>query len=1222
MDDGPLTANKAATPGDACVAAEQRRYTRYQIKLPAQLECVGEGRCDCMVRDYCSGGMLVHQERARTDAIELQVGQSVTLDTVLLTGPSTRRVRIRATVAWSRDGYFGVTFPAASDAIVEALQRHHRLARADQDSDRGRARGGEARCLARFRHAAKRVLPAMLRALLEKTQAELVESADRVASNVERQQVFGDLNALDGLRDDDSLIRAVLERALERADAAPLRDTPLPGELTLVDPDDFERWLEASRVATALERRFSGQLTAIGSRMAALRGGSAQDDLTVPFEPRHFTAALKDIARQLELGTTTRDVLFDSASLVLAEHLGGLYADLDAVLEAVGAPPAQLHHQVGIRRPATGPAQERRGDQEADDAPAPSTTQVPDTAAHAPAAADGELVAVDLDLLHGLLARERQQRETLAHEMMTEVAETPNISDSMASWLQQLNGALVQQAVADQQFFQNGRHPLREIVDALGHLQMFRAGSDDDPADEPLRQRVSGLLESISAGDADARLLRAVADEVAQLTSEQSRQYQRNVERVVESSQGRDRVRRARMAVANEINRRYAGRQVPEVIADLVEVGWRAVLELAWLNATEESAAYDDRLALLDNLVAALGGDAFAPDAPRFERSVMLARVEGELATAAFDPFRRNAVEARLRRELSGPKSARGRLVEMPTLDDGAGVTESLRPEGVSEQTWTESLDNCAAIRIGDRLRFLDVGDGRQELRVAWIRDDGGVFVLVDHRGLKARGIPLDELALGLLQRRIQLDVADGQPISERAVDAILGRMQEQLAHQTAHDSLTGLIDRRQFQAAMEQALAMPGRSNDQGVLLWLDLDQFRLVNDIHGYDTGDRLLVATARLLERSKGAKVLAHLGGDRFAALLPDIGIDDGENWAQHLCDSIRGMPFDWHGQPIGLSVSVGVVELQVARDGVGQALQAADNALAAAKAQGGGQVYVYQADDPDITRYKESAHWAVQVDEALDRGALHLRCQPIVPVRPDAGLTPHYEVLLGVASGSEQPLPVAEFIEAAERYNRMRAVDRWVTKTVIDWIVTQREQMPALHGFAVNLSGQTASDPSFVDFVRQQFQRAGIDPSWVSFEVTETAAVADLSRTAGIIQELKALGCKVALDDFGSGLASYSYLKELPVDWLKIDGVFVRKIAASMEDRAVVKSINEIGHFLGKKTIAEYVVDDQVLRLVREMGVDFAQGFGISKPILMDDLAQSLPERVLPVRRDAG
>ena len=216
---------------------------------------------------------------------------------------------------------------------------------------------------------------------------------------------------------------------------------------------------------------------------------------------------------------------------------------------------------------------------------------------------------------------------------------------------------------------------------------------------------------------------------------------------------------------------------------------------------------------------------------------------------------------------------------------------------------------------------------------------------------------------------------------------------------------------------------------------------------------------------------------------------------------------------------------------------------------------------------------------------------------------------------MADASRESLPIAEFIEAAERYKRMRAVDRWVTKSVFDWIATHREEMPQLHGFAVNLSGQTASDPAFVEFVRQQFRRTAIKPDWISFEVTETAAVASLSGTAGIIHELKKLGCKVALDDFGSGLASYSYLKELPVDWLKIDGVFVRDIVNDREDYAVVKSINDIGHFLGKQTIAEYVKDRPTLELVREIGVDFAQGFGISPPMLLDDLLPYLAEQTV-------
>jgi diguanylate cyclase (GGDEF)-like protein len=776
----------------------------------------------------------------------------------------------------------------------------------------------------------------------------------------------------------------------------------------------------------------------------------------------------------------------------------------------------------------------------------------------------------------------------------------------MAGWLEQVQGLLTKEATSDREFFGNSQHPLRAIIDELGHLQMFRANPDLDPAEDEVLQQVSVLLKPLGSGAADEQAMHTIARQIAQLAGNQSSVYQRNVARVVEVSEGRDRVRRARKAVAEVLNKRYAGRKVPAMVPELLEVGWRTALELANLNSSDQDNRYADLLDLLDHLVALLGGEAFATQLPQMDPIALFERIKAELATTAFDPYKRNGIEVRLRGALLGHRSAEPQLVTMPELEGGPkDTTAEAVPEGFDEATWRDTLARCKAVRIGDRLRFPGATQHPQDLRVAWIRENHESFVLVDHRGLQVRELNLEQLATGVHQHRIQLMNIDGRPLSERAVDSILDRMQQRLAHQVVHDSLTGLIDRRQFQAKLEPILAQPERT---GVLLWADIDQFRLVNDIHGYDTGDRLLIAVARLLEAEDDDQLLGHLGGDRFAVLLPEASLQQGEAWAESMCRSVHELQFDWSGQSIGLSASIGVLDLKMCEHGVEAAMHAAEHALGAAKSAGGNQIYVYRKDDPDIARQKESVQWVVQVDEALERGELHLRCQPIVPARPGEGLSPHFEVLLGVCSGSAETLPIAEFIEAAERYRRMRAVDRWVTRTVMEWIAAHRDRMPLLHGFGVNLSGQTASDPGFVEFVRQQFDKTGIDPSWLSFEITETAAMSSLSQSAGIIHDIKALGCKVALDDFGSGLASYSYLKELPIDWLKIDGVFVRKIGASTEDRAIVKSINEIGHFLGKQTIAEYVADEAIFQAVRDLGVDFAQGFAISPPHPMDDLSR--------------
>lgn len=1187
--------------------AERRRYPRFATELAGRVQLPEGGARPCVVRDYCRGGMLLQQPAAVRAVVDLRVGQEVQIQLDLASDQGIHSVSTPADVVWVHGDHVGIAFAEPADALVAALRRHDRAGPRGDNVARA-PRGGETRNLARLRHVAQGMLPDLLRDLLAATLEELLAVAKRAPSDSEQQQIYTDISNLDNAQTAQLLTQSVLEQVTATGhDAGPAE--PSADELTLVDRDEFERWLEASRVATVLEERLRPQLGRLVSRIADT---GAPSQTALPFEPKHFATALNQVAKSLELGPATRRVLFDGATRVLGERLGAMYGAFDQVLDRLGAPRTPRPRDASPRRPARPP---ERGGGTVTALPntvaASSDTGVADAqglTAAGPSAGSLQL-AIDPELLRALQARESQHRERLAHQLIERITQTPDMTDSLAGWLSVLGGPLVEEATADQGLFHDPEHPLRGILDGLVHLQMFRAVPDIDPDQDPLRQRISELLDPLREGAADAQALRSIAGSVGQIVDEQSRQYQRRVERVVEACEGRDRVRHARRAVAAELDRRYAGRRVPSVAIELLDVGWRTALELAWLNQVGDNRTYMDDLDVLDGIVAVLGGEAFAPEMARPEPQQLLVGVSRELETVAFDPFHRTALERRLRAELLDP-AVRGLLVEMPPQSSGKGDEPADEyPQGVGPAAWEHALGLCAGVNIGDRLWFEERIGGSHVVTVVWIRDDGGLLALVDYRGVLVREIERRDLALGLLTRRIRWHKTDGKPVSERAVVSMLEQMQGRLSHQTAHDSLTGLINRRQFHALLEKALVPLSDDTGRGLLFWIDIDQFRLVNDVHGYDTGDRLLVALSRLIEQQGGDKVVGHVGGDRFAVLL-HAAASEGEAWAQGLNQAVRSLSFDWKGQALGLSLSVGVVDLDQVEGGLGGALRAAENALSAAKAAGGDRLYVYREDDPDMRRRVESVHRVVQVDEALDNNRLHLRCQPIVPVRSDRGLVPHYEILLSVAGEPEDRLPIDAFIEAAERYNRIRAVDRWVAGQVVEWVAQHRDLMPSLHGFAVNLSGQTVSDPGFVDYVRALFQRTGIDPRWVSFEVTETAAVADLSRSAGIIRDLRGLGCKVALDDFGSGLASYAYLKELPVDWLKIDGAFVRKIADDRDDFAVVRSINEIGQFLGKQTIAEYVANDAILGCVREIGVDFAQGYAVSPPMPLDELPRSL------------
>jgi diguanylate cyclase (GGDEF)-like protein len=1176
---------------------DRRRHTRFDITLNGLLTAPGRPVSRCVVRDYCLGGLLVETPGRSTNGP--RVGDEVRVDAKLELPEGPRPVAIKARVVWARESYFGLSFGDQSPDYVALLGQHgHSVA---EHGGVGRISGSEARARAKLRHAGTRLLPTLLRDLLVDANERLLDLADRVRSNSEQAQLFADMNALDRLRQGDRLVTAVLEQC----ETLPEADVPAKAEsgLSLIDADEFERWLEASRTATVLDRQYGETLSKLASRLAAMRDPAAPHEMRAPFEPQHFTKALKVIAVELELGRASRGQLFEATQQVLGDKLEAFYTELDVVLDQLGAPQASPT-QYRVNKATDQGDTEKAATEAVPDSPAaPNGDQAP---AAAPSPVTGlsafPAVQIDPDAVAQARRQASESRVAQASGLLREASNLPGLTASLESWLQALATPLQHAAVNDAALFHDPANPLRQIIDALGHLQMFRPAPDGPEESDELRHQVETLLQPIRDGATDQAEIGAIAHRISELTHSESLRYQQNVERVVEANEGRERVREARVRVVTTLNQRYALKEVPEVFTELLDVGWRSVLELALLRDGDVETRFGEHLDLLDELSIGLGGESFQPERECRPAKDLLHAIGKELTAAAFDPFRVSALGKRIARELKSRPEGSVPLVRFSPLevhdDDDACFAP---PSGIADDNWPAILDRCEEVRVGDRLQF--VKEAKADLRVAWIRADRGIHTLVDHRGLRQRDISCADLALGLYRREILLEHADGEPLSERAVHGLLTRMEERLTHETSHDSLTGLINQNQFRAAVEQLLRRA--DGHAGVMLSIDIDQFRLINDLHGYDNGDRLLVAVARLLEQAKGFSVLAHVGGDRFAMLLPDVSADEALPKAQSLCERVGGMPFSVAANSLTVSVSIGLVVVDGA-DGLGRVMQAADDALSAAKAGGGNRVYQYTDDDPEIRRHRESVQWVAQVDEALARGRLKLRCQAIVPVMANAGLAPHYEVLLGVTSASQDNLPIAEFIAAAERYSRMRAVDRWVTQTVIEWIAAHPADMPRLHGFAVNLSGQTASDPAFVDFLRQQFQRTGIDPSWLSLEITETAAVSDLSASAGIVQDFKKIGCRVALDDFGSGLASYSYLKELPVDWLKIDGAFVRKVAADSGDYAVVKSINEIGHFLGKETIAEYVADERILRLVAEIGVDYAQGYAIAEPCLMDDL----------------
>ena len=429
-------------------------------------------------------------------------------------------------------------------------------------------------------------------------------------------------------------------------------------------------------------------------------------------------------------------------------------------------------------------------------------------------------------------------------------------------------------------------------------------------------------------------------------------------------------------------------------------------------------------------------------------------------------------------------------------------------------------------------------------------------------------------------------------------------QMAEKINYQANHDPLTGLFNRHAFEMKLQNLRT--GIEQGEHALLYLDLDQFKVVNDTCGHAAGDALLNQLSETMQAQiRSGDVVARLGGDEFSILLPHCPLDQALRCAEKVRQAIQTFRFFWNGSTFAIGVSIGLVPFHSDRQSIEEIMSAADQACFAAKDAGRNRVHVYQPDDRELAERRREMNWVAKIHWALEKDAFELYCQPIISV--DGGESGcHYEILLRMHMENGEVVPPGAFMPAAERYDLMGLIDRWVIEHFFQWLAVHPGQLADLHLAGVNISGVSVSDKHFLDFVTTQFEATGIPPEKICFEVTETAAIANMVTANIMIEVLKKLGCSFALDDFGSGMSSFGYLKNMPVDYLKIDGAFVKDITRDPIDRALVKSINDVGHIMYKKTIAEFVEDEDILTCLRAIGVDYAQGYGVGRPRPLDEL----------------
>ncbi len=437
------------------------------------------------------------------------------------------------------------------------------------------------------------------------------------------------------------------------------------------------------------------------------------------------------------------------------------------------------------------------------------------------------------------------------------------------------------------------------------------------------------------------------------------------------------------------------------------------------------------------------------------------------------------------------------------------------------------------------------------------------------------------------------------------------------LEHQATHDPLTGLTNRREFEVRVAAAIEDHRAQSTEYALLYLDLDQFKLINDTCGHAAGDGLIRKIAWLINgQLRSTDVLARLGGDEFGALLRDIRSNDAVALAEGIRRRIAELRYDWDSRIFTVNASIGVIAIDDTPATVGDALSAADQACYLAKDNGRNRVQLYRPDDQQVKTRHGEMQWVERLNVALDSGSFVLVAQEIRPIGPPPQIgTRHspvlrFELLLRMVAPDGTWTPPMAFIPAAERYGLMPRVDRWVIAQACRELAELRSTGRRLPVCMINLSGASVSDPSLADYISSCLRQYSLPGPQIGFELTETAAIGNLASASQLMTRLRGLGSPIALDDFGSGMSSFSYLKALPIDFLKIDGAFVRDVATDPVDRAVVEAIQRIGRVMGIQTIAESVENEAALQALTEIGVDYAQGMHVARAALLHEIPHDL------------
>ena len=1037
-------------------------------------------------------------------------------------------------------------------------------------------RRGSAALLSVCRDALSGFLARRFKHVFEGARETLFESARDANSDRIQTECFDAMQEVERLR--QTIETGILQFATQDVDALlkpsrqPPRNPAVDHEpLTLVDTNSLNDWLTVVAIVSRTRLALGDSEKRLCMQLGTLLGRDLGADQN-PFGVQRLAGAFHDALQNLAAEKRTRRALFGAFETCVISELHELHAELHATLAAAGFAasdqPPRIVRNREERRPPPGASRSVAADVDGlEAAPAGARSNAPGR----PSADDRSATT----------AREGATREVIG---VPEQGRSGQLLQLCGRWLSSVAGEV---GAAATQPVPSAREPLDggQLDQHLVALQQAPQAGDDESA-RPLVERVRESL-----GEDAPRLAAEPANAVT--------------------------------TGANFIDTLLA-----DPLLDPAAKHCLQRLELPLLRALVADSSWLTRPAhplrrLIDDIglaVSSIPGEDGMEATEVLDQIAerMLAAPEpGESTVAALLPALSalvavqqrviaERIETLVQRRAEPASAVREWRRRLHPLDDT--TVENARPMPAEWRAW---LDQARHMKVGDALIADARGAYPRPVRVVWMDRGAQTLLLADACGEHADMQTRQELAMGLRRGVLRQQPVVSTSLVERALLGMLGQTYGHALRATLKDPQTGVASRRPLEWQLHRALArcQPGHASEY--LLVTQIDRFDALGRRCGSEAAGRLLTSFADILRRQFGdGSEVARLYGSRFAVLTAAASRADMLARAERLRRTVEQARCVYRGEDLELALSLAVLPLDTRLDGPDQALRLAEDVLARAAAAGGNRVRIEEFSTP-VPVCREDESFA----SLLEAGHIALRCQRVQPLAPDSQRLPYYEVLLGVHDTDGRLRPPGRLIAAAERSGEIATLDRWVVRNSIDWLAAHRRRLGHIAGLAINLSGVTLSDETLLAFILQHIEASGLAPGRLMFEVTESAAIADMQVAQLVMRGLRDAGCKLALDDFGTGSASFAYLKQLPVDTVKIDGLFVRELLDNESDRAMVQSINEIAHCLGRATVAEFAESAAIVEELRRLGVDYAQGYAVARPeplaTLLQDTGASEP-----------